>query len=216
MVHIQSFTFNDLAENTYVVYDDTKTCAIVDPGCYEQHEQETLSAFIEDHALQVTHLINTHAHIDHIVGNHYVKTTYSVQLALHQQEVPILQTATQYASGYGFTAYQPIEAEKLLTTGDTIQVGDMILSVLHVPGHSPGHIALYNQKAKVCLSGDVLFRGSIGRTDLPGGDHALLLQSIYQQLFPLGDEVVVYPGHGPTTTIGKEKRNNPFCHDTAV
>ncbi len=211
MLHIHCFTFNALAENTYVVYDDTKACAIVDPGCYEQHEQRVLSSFIEEHALQVTHLINTHAHIDHIVGNHYIKTTYDVQLALHQQEVPILQVAIQYAHSYGFTAYQPIEAEKLLTTDDTIQVGDMGLSVLHVPGHSPGHIALYNKQANVCISGDVLFRGCIGRTDLPYCDHTLLLQSIHQRLFSLGDEMVIYPGHGPTTTIGREKSTNPFC-----
>jgi len=211
MLHIQCFTFNALAENAYVVYDDTRTCAIVDPGCYEQQEQEVLSAFIEEHALQVTHLINTHAHIDHIVGNQYVQATYSVQLALHHQEVPILQAAIQYAPSYGFTAYRPIEAEKLLSASDVIQLGKTPLAVLHVPGHSPGHIALYNKQAQVCLSVDVLFRGSIGRTDLPGGDDALLLQSIHQQLFPLGDEVVIYPGHGPTTTIGKEKSNNIFC-----
>jgi hydroxyacylglutathione hydrolase len=211
MLYVQLFTFNTFSENTYVIYDDTRTCAIVDPGCYEQHEQETLSAFIEEHALRVTHLINTHAHIDHIVGNHYIKATYNVDLALHQQEVSTLQAAIQYAPYYGFSAYRPIEAAKLLTAGDAIQVGDAALSVLHVPGHSPGHIALYNQQANVCLSGDVLFRGSIGRTDLPGGDHTLLLQSIHQQLFPLGDKVVVYPGHGPTTTVGKEKGTHFLC-----
>jgi hydroxyacylglutathione hydrolase len=138
----------------------------------------------------------------------YVQATYNVRLALHQQEVPILHVAIQYVPSYGLTAYRPIEAEKLLTVDDAVQVGDMTLSILHVPGHSPGHIALYNKQANVCLSGDVLFRGSIGRTDLPGGDHTLLLQSIHQQLFPLGNEVVVYPGHGPTTTIGEEKKKN--------
>ncbi len=211
MLQVQCFTFNAFEENTYVVYDDTKACAIVDPGCYEQHEQETLSAFIEEHALQVAHLINTHAHIDHVVGNQYVQATYDVPLALHQQEIPILQAADQYAAMYGFTAYQPIEAEKLLTAGDTIQLGNESLSVLHVPGHSPGHLALYSQQAKLCLCGDVLFKNSIGRTDLPGGDHTLLFQSIQQQLFPLGDEVVIYPGHGPVTTIGEEKSNNVSC-----
>lgn len=211
MLYVQCFTFNAFEENTYVIYDDTKTCAIIDPGCYEQQEQETLSAFIEEHALQVAHLINTHAHIDHIAGNQYVKATYGVHLALHQQEIPILQAASQYAAMYGFTAYQPIEAEKLLTAGDTIQLGNESLSVLHVPGHSPGHIALCSQQAKLCLCGDVLFKNSIGRTDLPGGDHARLLQSIRHQLFLLGDETVIYPGHGPATTIGEEKKNNIFC-----
>ncbi len=211
MLHIQRFTFNVLAENTYIVYDDTKACAIVDPGCYEQHEQETLCSFIKENALQVTHVINTHAHIDHIVGNHYVQATYGVPLALHQQEVPVLQTAIQYSASYGFAKYKPIEAEKLLSVGDAVVLGKTQLTVLHVPGHSPGHIALYDRQAQLCLSGDVLFRGSIGKTDLPGSDFALLLQSIHQRLFPLGDEVIIYPGHGPLTTIGEEKRNNPFC-----
>ena len=211
MLHVQCFTFNTFEENTYVIYDDTKVCAIIDPGCYEQHEQETLRAFIEEHALKVTHLINTHAHIDHVAGNKYVQATYDVPLALHQQEIPILQAADQYATTYGFTAYQPIDVEKLLAVGDTIQLGEESLSVLHVPGHSPGHIALYSQQAKLCLCGDVLFKNSIGRTDLPGGNHTHLLQSIHEQLFLLENETVIYSGHGPTTTIGEEKKNNIFC-----
>ena len=211
MLKIHSFTFNTLAENTYVVYDATKACAIVDPGCYTQPEQTALSKFIEQQGLQVTHLINTHAHIDHILGNQYVKATYQVKLALHQEEIPWLQTATQYAPSFGFPDYQPAEADIILKTGDSIQLGNTLLKVLHVPGHAPGHIALYSQQDRCCLVGDVLFQGSIGRTDLPGGDHATLLQSIHQQLLPLGDAVVIYPGHGPTTTIGVEKKHNPFC-----
>ena len=211
MLRVQCFTFNAFEENTYVVYDNTRACAIIDPGCYEQHEQETLSVFIEEHALQVVHLVNTHAHIDHIAGNHYVKATYGVHLALHQQEIDTLQAAEQYAAIYGFAAYQPTEGEKLLTAGDTIRLGSESLSVLHVPGHSPGHIALYSPQNKLCLCGDVLFKHSIGRTDLPGGNHAVLLQSIRQQLFLLGNDTVIYPGHGPTTTIGAEKKNNIFC-----
>ncbi len=210
MLYIQSFTFNIFEENTYIVYDDTKECAVVDPGCYEQHEQKALSTFIEQHGLQVTHLVNTHAHIDHVIGNHYIQTTYDVPLALHEQEVPILQAVTQYAASYGFTAYQPIKEEKLLGTEDVILVGQVPLNILHVPGHSPGHIALYNQQCRLCLSGDVVFRNSIGRTDLPGGDHEVLLQSIHEQLLPLGDDVVVYPGHGSSLTIGEAKRDNSF------
>src|SRR3569623_246026 len=200
MLRIQCFVFNVLAENTYVIYDDdTKVCAFVDPGCYERDEQETLDTFIKDCALQVTHLINTHAHIDHIVGNHHVQITYNVPLALHHQEVPTLQAAIHYARDYGFAAYKPIQAEKILASGDTILLGNTSLLVLHVPGLSPGHIALFNKMAKVCFAGDVLFRHSIGSTDLPGGDNALLLQSIHQEIFPLGDEVIIYPGHGPST-----------------
>ena len=211
MLHIKSFTFNVFKENTYVVYNDTKACAVVDPGCYEKNEQEALSTFIEKHGLKVTHLVNTHAHVDHLLGNQYIQETYNVPLALHQQEVPVLLAAAYYAPNYGFTAYKPIEAKKLLKAGDIIPLGNKALSVLHVPGHSPGHIALYSQEDKLCLSGDVLFKNTIGRTDLPYSNHALLLQSIHQQLWPLGDEVIIYPGHGPITTIGEEKRNNPFC-----
>ncbi|MCU0318247.1 MAG: MBL fold metallo-hydrolase [Amoebophilaceae bacterium] len=208
MLYVQCFTFNAFAENTYVVYDETNTCVVVDPGCYELHEQEELSNFIQTRALKVAHLVNTHAHIDHILGNQYVRATYGVPLALHHQEVPILRAAIEYAPIYGFTAYRPTEAERLLTAGDVIQLGNTQLSILHVPGHSPGHIALYSQRDALCLSGDVLFRGAIGRTDLPGGDRMLLLQSLHQQLFSLENKVFIYPGHGPSTTIGVEKKDN--------
>lgn len=214
MLSVQRFTFNSLAEHTYVVYDETKACAIIDPGCFEQQEKQMLSDFIQAHALQVTHLINTHCHIDHVLGNHYVKNSYSVKLAIHPQEVPMLQLATTYAPQCGINGiigYEPTEAEILLTEGDTIQVGNTQLAVLHVPGHSPGHIVLYSRQDQLCLVGDVLFQGSIGRTDLPGSDHDTLIQSIHQKLFPLGDQVTIYPGHGPATTIGVEKSNNPFC-----
>ena len=210
MLHVQSFTFNALAEHTYVIYDETKQCAIIDPGCYEPHEQAALSTFITQHNLRVTHLINTHAHIDHGLGNRYVIDTYNVPLALHPADASLLQAAIEYAPLYGFPAYEPAEATVFLTPGKIIQIGHTSLSVLHVPGHSPGHIALYSAQDELCFSGDVLFQGSIGRTDLPGGDQAALLQSIRQQLLPLGDEVMIYPGHGPTTTIGAEKSSNPF------
>lgn len=207
MLYVQRFIFNALAENTYVVYDDTKVCAIIDPGCYTPEEQAALSAFIKAQALQVRYLINTHAHIDHILGNHYIHTTYQVPLTLHRQEIGILQAATQYAVMYNFEEYTPATAEIYLHAGDVIQLGTATLAVLHVPGHSPGHIALYSAQAQMILSGDVLFKGSIGNTNLPYSDPQVLLQSIHQQLFTLDDHVVVYPGHGPTTTIGQEKRS---------
>lgn len=213
-LHIQSFTFNPYCENTYVLYDtSTSTCAIIDPGCYEPHEQTELMNFIKMKQLKVSHLINTHAHIDHILGNYCVKKTFDVPLTMHELEVPVLDAAGSYASQMGFTKYQHVEAETLLQTGDTICIGDIELSVLHVPGHSPGHIALINKDAKVCVSGDVLFKRGIGRTDMPGGDYVTLIQSIHQQMFPLGDGMMVYPGHGQVTTIGEEIRENPFCQE---
>ncbi len=210
MLYIQTFVFNSFSENTYVIYDQSQTCAIIDPGCYAPEEQKALSDFIQQHNLKVTHLINTHGHIDHVLGNQYVKDTYGVELALHEQEIPTLQAATTYAPVYSIMDYVPVEIDTWLREGDIIQVGATTLQVLHVPGHSPGHIALYSAQDRLCLAGDVLFQGSIGRTDLPCGDHPTLLQSIYQKLFPLGDDVVIYPGHGPTTTLGEEKRNNPY------
>lgn len=210
MLQVHTFTFNTLAEHTYVIYDETKQCAIIDPGCYEPNEQTALSQFITQQELEVAHLINTHAHIDHVLGNKYVMATYGVPLALHPADIPLLQAAIAYAPQYGFPAYEPVEATIMLTPGEMVQLGHTTLQILHVPGHSPGHIALYSAQDKLCVSGDVLFQGSIGRTDLPGGDHDTLLQSIQQQLFPLGDEVMIYPGHGPATTIGAEKSNNPF------
>ena len=211
MLQVHAFTFNAFQEHTYVVYDDTRDCAIIDPGCYTPQEQAVLSAFIEQHGLRVQHLINTHAHIDHVLGNQYVKVTYGVKLALHALDLPTLRLATQYADRYGFPDYQPTKADLKLEAGDTIQVGHNRPTVLHVPGHAPGHIALYSAQDKLCLAGDVLFKNSIGRTDLPGGDHALLLHSIHQQLFPFWYEVIIYPGHGPSTTIGVEKSCNPHC-----
>ena len=212
MLHVHSFLCNALAERTYVVYDHaTRAAAVVDPGCYTAQERTALSKFITQQNLQVTHLINTHAHIDHILGNQYVKDTYAVHLTLHQAEVPILQAAPQYAPAYGFGAYQPTEAEVLLTAGAVIQLGATALTVLHVPGHSPGHIALHSAQDQLCLAGDVLFRGGIGRTDLLGGDRPTLLRSIREQLFPLGDGVVIYPGHGPNTTIGAERGQPALC-----
>jgi len=211
MLKLKSFTFNNFLENTYLLYDETKACAILDPGCLEQDEKDKLHDFIQRHELQIVQLLITHGHIDHVLGNQYVKDTYQVPLALHRIEAPMLRTIEAYAPQYGIIEYKAVEADTLLEEGDQIKFGKVTLEVLHVPGHSPGHIAFYDKESQVCLSGDVLFRGSIGRTDLTGGDHATLIRSIQEKIFPLGDSVVIYPGHGAKTTVGEEKRTNPFC-----
>jgi hydroxyacylglutathione hydrolase len=211
MLNVQSFTFNLLQEHTYVVYDETRNCAIIDPGCFEAHEKQQLSDFIREQNLQVTHLINTHCHIDHILGNQYIKDTYAVKLTIHPQEITNLQLAPTYAPRYGIIGYEPTEPDLFVEAGDSISLGNSTLEVLHVPGHSLGHIALYSQKDAICLVGDLLFKGYVGRTDLPGGNYDSLLDSICKKLFPLGDQVTIYPGHGPVTTLGAEKQNNPFC-----
>ena len=210
MLSVKKFTFNPLAAHTYVVYDETKSCAIIDPGCLEPHEQKLLSDFIQEQGLDIQHLINTHGHIDHIVGNAYIKRTYGVKLAIHRADLELMQLAGAHAPRYGIFGYEPTIPELFVVAGDVITIGNHQLEVMHVPGHSPGHIALYGAADQICLVGDVLFKNYIGRTDLPGGNYAVLLRSIHEQLFKLDDQVTVYPGHGANTTIGTEKRNNPF------
>jgi len=211
MLQVQSFVFNPFQENTFVLYDETKECIIIDPGCSDEMEKMQLKTFIEKHKLKVKLLLNTHCHIDHILGNRFVKETYKVNLLVHRIEEPVLKAAEVYAPSYGFHLYQHQPPDAFLEEGDHIMFGNQTLTVLFVPGHSPGHVAFYNEKNGILISGDVLFYNSIGRTDLPGGNHELLLNSIHTKLFTLPSPVRVYPGHGPETTIGFEKKTNPFC-----
>jgi hydroxyacylglutathione hydrolase len=211
MLQIKSFEFNPFQENTYVLYDETNACVIIDPGCFDKQEEQTLADFISSNQLTVTQLINTHCHIDHVLGNAFVVQAFGVKLYVHKIEEPLLRAVKTYAPNYGFFQYRESEADGFLDEPGTIQVGHQTLQILFVPGHSPGHIALYHPGSKSLIGGDVLFRNSIGRTDLPGGDFDTLISSIHQKFFTLPDEVTVYCGHGPTTTIGYEKRTNPFC-----
>lgn len=210
MIQIHAFTFNALEENTYVLYDETGACVIIDPGCYDKNEKQELTSFIEANKLQVKYLLNTHCHIDHVLGNAFVKRTYEVDLYIHKADEPVLRAVQTYATSYGFVQYEPTEADHFLNEGDTVTFGNSSLEILFVPGHAPGHVAFYNKEQQFCISGDVLFHRSIGRTDLPGGNFNTLIRSIQTKLFPLGDQVMVYPGHGESTTIGEEKKYNPF------
>jgi hydroxyacylglutathione hydrolase len=211
MLFIQSFVFNPFSENTYVVFDETNEAIIIDPGCYEQHEKAELDQFIQEKKLKVNYLLNTHCHIDHVLGNHHIKEKYKVPFFTHRLEDMVLRAVKTYAPNYGFAAYHETLPDKFIDEQDVISFGNTEWKILFVPGHAPGHIAFYDAREKVIFSGDVLFERSIGRTDLPGGNHAILIQSIHQKLFTLPDEVVVYSGHGSTTTIGAEKKYNPFC-----
>ncbi len=211
MLYIKSFTFNPLLENTYLIYDDdTKKCIVVDPGCYSQHEQNTLADFIYKKKLQITQLINTHCHIDHVVGNHFIQKKYQVPLSIHSLEKDNLKLSLAFSDRYSMPNYIPCNPEKFLDKKKYITVGNYTLDILFLPGHSLGHIALYEQKNKICIAGDVLFEGSIGRTDLPGGNYNILMQSIKNTLFLLDNDTKIYPGHGNPTTIGKEKKYNTF------
>jgi glyoxylase-like metal-dependent hydrolase (beta-lactamase superfamily II) len=211
MLHIQVFVFNPFQENTYVLYDESKEAVIIDPGCYEDDEKSELTEFIRANELKVMMLLNTHCHIDHVLGNAFIKETYHTKLFLHLNDEPVLKAVGVYASNYGFHQYAESSADKYLKDGDEIDFGHQKFKVLFVPGHSPGHIVFYNEKEKVVIGGDVLFKNSIGRTDLPGGDADTLIKSIHEKLFTLPDDVTVFPGHGPTTVIGFEKVSNPFC-----
>jgi hydroxyacylglutathione hydrolase len=211
MLKIQSFEFNPFQENTYVVYDETKECVIIDPGCYDKEEEQILTTFIEANELQVTMLLNTHCHVDHVLGNWFVKKKYGVNLYIHQNEEIVLKAVKVYAPNYGMHQYQEAEPDGFLQENQSIKFGNQSLLVLFVPGHAPGHVAFYSVAEKQLLSGDVLFYNSIGRTDLPGGNYATLIESIHKKVFILPEEVVVHPGHGPVTSVGYEKKTNPFC-----
>jgi hydroxyacylglutathione hydrolase len=203
--------FNPFQENTYVVYDETNEGVIVDPGCYDAHEKRELADFVNDNTLHVKLLLNTHCHIDHILGNAFVKEKFNVKLYVHATEEFVLNAQKILAPHYGMHMYQESKPDGYLKEGDVVEFGNQKFSVLFVPGHSPGHLAFYNEKERVVLGGDVLFQNSIGRTDLPGGNFNTLINSIHQKLFTLPDDVIVYPGHGSETSIGIEKRTNPFC-----
>ena len=209
-MNIASFTFNAFSENTYILSDDTKQCCIVDPGCNSPDEQSQLSNYIESNNLIPVKLVNTHCHIDHVLGNKYVADKYKLKLISHRGEQIVLDNMENVARMYGIAYTKSPNISEFLDEGDVLEFGDSKLKVLFTPGHSPASISFFHQASMQLIAGDVLFQGSIGRTDLPGGDHATLIESIKQKLLPLGDNVVVYSGHGPSTTIGAEKQHNPF------
>lgn len=212
MLKIAQFQLALFGINTYVVYDpDSKECAIIDPGMSSRKEEEAVSAFIEREGLSVRHLINTHLHIDHAIGDSYVVKKYGVGISAHKGDAKLGRGLGMQAAAFGLPMEpEGVEATVELRDGDTVSIGSNELQVLHIPGHSPGSIVLYDKADGFVIAGDVLFAGSIGRTDLPGGSHADLLAGIKEKLLPLPDDTKVYPGHGPATTIGAERHANPF------
>lgn len=210
MIRIKSFVCNPYQENTYVLYDDTGAAAIVDPGMYGPQEEKQLSDFISAEGLTPELLLNTHCHIDHVLGNRYVYDTYGLLPQFHEGELPLLVEVQNYAPQMGIRYDVSPIAETFLPATGSITFGEKELTLIFAPGHSPAHLCFYNKAEGFLIGGDVLFRNSIGRTDLPGGNHQQLLDSIAQQLYVLPEDTVVYPGHGPETTIGHEKKTNPF------
>lgn len=211
MANVVKLTFNDFQENTYIVYDETGACAIFDPGCYRDHEEEELAAKIKELGLRPERLINTHCHVDHVFGNKFVADRYNLGLEIHSGEVKVLETVPQVCLLYGLAPGKPSPApSRFIEAGETIEFGETRLEVLFTPGHSPASLSFYCRESGFVIAGDVLFYGSIGRTDLPGGDFDTLISSIREQLLVLPDDTVIYPGHGPKTTIAFERVNNPF------
>jgi glyoxylase-like metal-dependent hydrolase (beta-lactamase superfamily II) len=210
MLTVKIFSFNPVSENTYIVYNDDNEALIIDPGCYFDEEKKALAEFIANNKLRPVQLLNTHCHLDHVFGNKWVYETFGLELFLHANEEQVLKFAPQSGKMWGleFENYEgPLH---FLNEHDVIKLERDELKVINAPGHSPGSICFYSEAERFIIAGDALFKESIGRTDLPGGNHEVLIQSIKEQLFVLPDDVTVYPGHGDATTIGHEKKYNPF------
>lgn len=211
MIRIEKFAFNPFQENTFIITDSaTGEAFIVDAGCYEDHEFTAIENYIKNAGLHYSGLLNTHCHIDHILGIPYFKEKYNLEFRAHENESMLVTNGKMSGEIFGLKTgeFPPIDA--YVQHGDLIQLGESVLKALFVPGHSPGSIAYYSRESNFVITGDVLFQGSIGRTDLPGGDYDTLISSIKSQLLVLPPDTVVYPGHGPATTIGEEIRSNPF------
>jgi len=210
MFQIQSFTFSPIQENTYLLFNESKECIIIDPGCYFDEERETLKTFIDQKGLTPVMLLNTHCHLDHVFGNKFVAETYNLTLQLHEKEKAVLTFAPTSGLMYNMPFDNYAGDFIILKEGDKIKLGDDELVIIEAPGHSPGSICFYCAKQNFVIGGDVLFYRSIGRTDLPGGDPQTLLNSIRQKLFVLPSQTIVYNGHGDNTVIGEEKKHNPY------
>lgn len=213
MIRIKKFTFNLFSENTFVLSDDeSKQCAIVDPGCSDKDEENELESFINENDLSVKYLINTHCHIDHILGCEFVKQKFNPIYYAPELDIPLLENAKMQAEMVGIDFSISILPEKYLTENLELKIGSTSLKFLFTPGHTPGEFCIYISEIYSCISGDVLFFDSIGRTDLWGGNYDTLIRSINEKLFTLPDDTIIFPGHGEQSTIGREKKFNPFLN----
>ena len=207
---IASLVFNPIQENTYLIWDETMECAIIDAGNNGPRENELLRKFIADHGLKPVVAVNTHGHFDHTLGVEFLKQEYQIPFALSSKDQFLLDTASVSGMIFGVEigALPTIDID--LEQTPEITFGQTTLQVIHTPGHTPGHVVLFEPKTKNLFTGDTLFRESIGRTDLPGGDYSWIMRSILEQILPLGDEVTIWPGHGEKSSIGHESLYNPF------
>lgn len=209
-MQVANFTFNAFSENTFILYDETKECCIIDPGCNNPDEEKQILDFIDANALRPVHLLNTHCHIDHVLGNAFIAEKFNLSLSAHEGEKVVLDNMEAMARIYAIRYIPSPDISIFLKEGELIEFGNTSLEIYFTPGHSPASVSFFHRPTNQLIAGDVLFNGSIGRTDLLGGNFETLISSIKDKFYPLGDDVVVYCGHGPSTTIGQERKSNPF------
>jgi hydroxyacylglutathione hydrolase len=210
MIQVKTITCNPFMENGYILFDETSECVVIDPGCNNERERKMFKDFIDENDLKPVRLINTHCHLDHICGNHFIASTYGLKLESHKGEQAVLDAAATHGKMFGFVFEPSPDIEVYWDEGDEITFGKSSLRVLYTPGHSPASISLYAESDGFVVVGDVLFQQGIGRYDLPGGNYTTLIKSIQDKLMTLPDKTIVYPGHGSSTKIGVEKVSNPF------
>lgn len=210
MISIKNFVFNAFQVNMYVLYNENKECILVDAACENALEQKKLFDYIEQNELKPICLISTHTHIDHVLGNKAIIDKYNIPYLIQKDGMVFLERMVAMGTSYGFTVTQSPNPSSYLSDGDSVSLGNDKIKIIYTPGHADGSICLYNEEANFLITGDVLFNGSIGRTDFPTGNHEMLLNNIETKLFTLPDDTIVYSGHGNETSIGQEKRHNPF------
>jgi len=210
MIRTERFVFNTFQVNTYILKDESGECVIIDASCYEADEKREVKEYIEKNNLKLVRNLNTHCHVDHLFGNSFIAETYGIQPEYHEASVPFLTMAPEIARSYGYVMNDIPAPARFLKDKEKITFGNSELEVLYTPGHADGSVCFYNKEQGFLITGDVLFRDTIGRTDLPTGDLDLLMKSVREKIFTLPDDTLIYPGHGPETTIGYEKQNNPF------
>ena len=209
-MQIKVFYFNELRVCTYLLWDDTCECVIVDCGCGNENECKRLQQFMAGHNLTPVLLLNTHGHFDHTMGNAYFSKTYNIKTHIHAADERWLVQSAEIAMNYGYKVENPPPPAGYLEEGQVIRFGQSSLQVLHTPGHSKGSVCFYAPDDGFVLTGDLLFQGCIGRTDLPGGDEKEIIESLFKKIIPLPENTVVHPGHGPATTVREEKLQNPY------